>query len=163
MFPTEPAPSRRAPRRPTVAFGEGGSGTPITRRACRAVVAIALASALMSGCAAREFNRLMRDWERRPLSQLLTTWGPPTSVYGDGMDGYVIAYVPNAVSRPSTVPRVNVSGSQLAYEILHEPGTFQVYTERESMKWPVYRLFFVDSAGAIYASRWKGKWVCCGI
>lgn len=102
----------------------------------------------------------MRDWEGRPLSQLLTTWGAPLAVFSDGNGGHVVAYVPTADAQTTGEGRVT-SGPHLANDILEAPGTRPVYAPRVSAGWPVYRLFFVDSLGRIYEARWKGEWVCC--
>lgn len=122
---------------------------------------VLLACWLSSACAPK-FGRLMRDWEQRPLSQLLITWGAPRAVYGDGRGGFVIAYVPDGTAQPPRDLRPAMSGSQLAHQLLNEPGTWDVYTPRVSARWPVYRLFFVNAAGTIYQSLWKGDWECCG-
>lgn len=108
----------------------------------------------------------MRDWEGRPLSQLLTTWGPPRSVYSDGKGGHVIVYLPAAesgASAPASQRRRSSAGPPLADEILNGLGARPVYAPQVSAAWPVYRLFFVDQDGRISASRWKGEWVCCGM
>lgn len=130
------------------------------------VLTACLAACLASACAARQFDRLMQDWEGRPLSQLLTTWGPPRSVYSDGSGGHVIVYLPAAesgASAPASQRRTSGTGPQLADEILNGLGARPVYAPKVSAAWPVYRLFFVDQDGQIYASRWKGEWVCCGM
>jgi hypothetical protein len=127
----------------------------------RSLVLVVLTASLPSACATKRFDRLMRDWEGRPLSQLLTTWGPPRTVYSDGKGGHVIAYVPNAESQ--TTEQRRMTGPLLADEILHTPGAEPVYEPGVSARWSVYRLFFVDSRGQIYASQWKGEWVCCGM
>lgn len=108
----------------------------------------------------------MRDWEGRPLSQLLTTWGPPRSVYSDGKGGHVIVYLPAAesgTSAPASPRRTPATGPQLADDILNGLGARPVYAPRTSAAWPVFRLFFVDQSGQIYTSQWKGQWVCCGM
>jgi hypothetical protein len=138
---------------------------PLLHRALtlRSVVLIVLTAWLASACAAKRFDRLMRDWEGRPLSQLLTTWGPPRTVYSDGKGGHVVAYVPTANSQTTEQRRAAASGPQLASDILHGPETLPVYAPQASAAWPVFRLFFVDSRGQIYESQWKGEWVCCGM
>ncbi|MBM3770915.1 MAG: hypothetical protein FJW27_06440 [Acidimicrobiia bacterium] len=129
-------------------------------------VLILLAVGLFAGCAARQFDRLMRDWEGRPLAQLLTTWGPPRSVYADGKGGHVIVYLPAGeagTSAPASPRPTPTTGPQLAAEILNGLGARPVYAAGVGAAWPVYRLFFVDQDGQIYASHWKGEWVCCGM
>jgi hypothetical protein len=94
---------------------------------------------------------------------LLTTWGPPKTVYSDGKGGHVVAYLPSAGSQTAEQQRAATSGPYLASEILHPPETQPVYAPPISAAWPVYRLFFIDSRGRIYQSQWKGEWVCCGM
>lgn len=127
------------------------------------VVVLLVMVGVASACAARQFDRLMRDWEGRPLSQLLTTWGPPRSVYSDGKGGHVVVYVPAGESVPTVPRRAPTSGPQLADEILNGLGARPVYAPRVSAAWPVYRVFFVDSKGRIAATQWKGEWACCGM
>jgi hypothetical protein len=153
-----------------VGSGEAQSGydalmsSPLRHRAVTpGLVLIVLAACLAAACATKRFDRLMRDWEGRPLSQLLTTWGPPASLYSDGKGGHVLAYVPAADSRTAEQRRAVKSGPLLADDILHGLGAQPVYEPRVSAMWRVYRLFFVDSRGQIYESQWKGDWVCCGM
>ncbi|MGE3508218.1 MAG: hypothetical protein AB7N65_04985 [Vicinamibacterales bacterium] len=135
------------------------------RRAWRArlLLLLLLTGVLVAGCAARRFDRLMKDWEGRPLSQLLSTWGPPTTVYSDGTGGHVIVYVPAAATGATAGQPPSRTGPQLADEILHGLGARPVYAPRMSTTWPVYRLFTVDERGQVSGSRWKGDWVCCGM
>jgi hypothetical protein len=112
----------------------------------RLVVVSVLAVGLSIACAARRFDRLMQNWEGRPLSQLLTTWGPPRSVYSDGNGGHVIVYVPASDAAPAAQRHASTTAPPQA-----------------SASWQVYRLFFVDLEGRISGVRWKGEWVCCGM
>jgi hypothetical protein len=129
----------------------------------RSVALIVVVAGLTSACAAKRFDRLMRTWEGRSLTQLLTTWGPPRTVYADGTGGHVVAYVPAAGSRTTEPRGVATSGPHLANDILHPPEAQPVYAPQVSATWPIYRLFFVNAQGRIYQSQWKGDWVCCGM
>jgi hypothetical protein len=129
----------------------------------RLVVVSVLAVGLSIACAARRFDRLMQNWEGRPLSQLLTTWGPPRSVYSDGNGGHVIVYVPASDAAPAAQRHASTTAPQLADEILNGLGARPVFAPQASASWQVYRLFFVDLEGRISGVRWKGEWVCCGM
>ena len=129
----------------------------------RLTLTVLLASAVLSSCASREFERLMQTWGGRRMSELLATWGPPRYAYSNGSGGYVFVYVPASGVSGGTQP-ILASGAQLADRLVHGsvPDTQPVFRPDITATWPVFRLFFISEDGKIYRSQWKGNWVCCG-
>ena len=124
---------------------------------------IVMLAAATAACAARQFDRMMHDWQGHNLRDLLSTWGPPRFVYSDGLGGYVLAYVPVA-STPDAPARPLQSADALIDEFSRKAATTgqSVYRPATAAGWPVSRLFFVNEAGRIYGVEWRGKWECCG-
>jgi hypothetical protein len=123
----------------------------------RALRAVGIILALtISGCAA--MNKQMASWEGRSVSDLIATWGPPTSTYSDGSGGTVVAWV---YGHGSYSPAVSyTTGNARAYrngkDVEMEGGAMTVYYPAVASTWTSYRVFWADSSGTIYRWAWKG-------
>jgi hypothetical protein len=106
-----------------------------------------------SGCAARRFDALMQSWQGHTINDLFRTWGRPAYLYSDGSGGQVAVYVPAA-----TTPAI--PGTAARNET-RQPQALRVYDPRLIDSLPIFRIFFVDTAGRIVRSRWRGRWECC--
>jgi hypothetical protein len=116
-----------------------------------AVIVSALPALASSGCAARRFNALMQSWQGHTVDDLFRTWGRPVYLYSDGGGGRIAVYVPRA-SAGAGAAVTNAAG---------QPEALRVYDPRMTDAWPIFRIFFIDNAGRITRSRWRGQWECC--
>ena len=111
--------------------------------ACAVLVVLAC-----SACAARRFDTLMQTWKGHTIEDLFTTWGPPSFLYSDGQRGRVVVYV------PAPVPNVKRESDR---------APLPVYSPALTAGLPIVRIFFVNPAGRIERSEWRGRWECCSL
>lgn len=109
----------------------------------RLVVVLVLLSLAVPGCAGR-MNRRMNSWIGHHQSELIQSWGPPTTVVSDGNGGSILIY-----------------GSHV--DLGQSPGVASVdpygnvrYTTPQQRGYSRTRMFYVDSRGIIYHWRWQG-------
>jgi hypothetical protein len=119
---------------------------------------LALLGCVLPGCAGRRFDRLMRDWEGHRLAELVVTWGQPRYTFSDGQGGQVVVYTPDDV--PARSGRAGAAAPDAGLQSFRDgAATSQpVYNPSMAARWPIFRLFFVDSAGRIVRSSWRGRW-----
>ena len=108
---------------------------------------------IVSGCAGRQFDGLMKSWEGQTVDDLFRTWGPPNFVYSDGAGGRVAVYVPIAGAVAS---RTSAESDRL-----RAAASTRLYSPDMKSAWPIHRIFFIDSKGRVGRTEWRGKWECC--
>jgi hypothetical protein len=94
----------------------------------------------------------MQSWQGHTVDDLFRTWGRPVYLYSDGGSGRIAVYVPRASAGTAGPAVTNAAG---------QPEALRVYDPRMTDVWPIFRIFFVDSAGRITRSQWRGRWECC--
>jgi hypothetical protein len=84
-------------------------------------------------------NKTMQSWIGHNKSELLTSWGTPTTVFpnGDGKEIFVYQW----------------TGQTSGY--VHKTSNMSAYIEAPR-QYTIKREFFIDENGTIYNCRWQG-------
>jgi hypothetical protein len=97
----------------------------------------------------------MQSWQGHTVDDLFRTWGRPIYLYSDGEAGRIAVYIPISSAGTTATAGTAVTNEQ------RQPEPLRVYDARMTDAWPIFRIFFIDSAGRIVRSEWRGQWECC--
>jgi hypothetical protein len=123
-----------------------------------ALLSLALLGCILSDCSSRRFDRLMRDWDGHRLAELVVTWGQPQYTFSDGRGGQVVVYTPDNIPTRSGSASAPLPAAGLQSFRDGTATSQPVYNPSMTERWPIFRLFFVDSTGRIVRSSWRGRW-----
>jgi hypothetical protein len=117
------------------------------------IVGVVILAVSLTGCPA-QISKSLASWVGHNYNELLASWGPPSEVYSDGQGGAVFVYLYTRSWVQPGSATTTYSSTTIGNYMYGRATT--TYSPSYVTGYTAYRMFWIDSSGAIYSWSWRG-------